>query len=147
MAKDTNGSDEGGTATPTDTARKPAAERTYVVCREYTLASLLDMLGVSLYAAPDVTVTVEDGDGEPVEGKAGLSNDDGLDLDMRVFVALDTTEAGTTKAARTTVAKLRVPREQLITDSREKGGVVLNAIAESALRTGKAPVRLVEEII
>lgn len=116
---------------PESTKRKPGDPRGYRVFREYTVHEFIDYL-----ANAD-----QDGDdGAPV-------GPDLLALDATVLVQIGEHEATTPKQARTIVAKLHVPRDQLVTDDEETGGVTLNAVVESALRTGKAPVRLVEKIV
>lgn len=115
---------------PGTTKRQPG-ERGYRVFRTYTLAEIIEYLA----------------NADQLEDAADGVGPDRLALDACVLVQIGEAEATTPKQARTTVAKLSVPREQLITDDEETGGVHLNAVVESALRTGSAAVRLVEKIV
>lgn len=101
------------------TTKAAAKPRTYVVFRDRT--------------AGEIAALIESGD---------------IDAKTVLMVPVGSHEATTPKAARIAVAKAKVPADELRTDDREKGGVILNAVVESALRSGKAPVRMfVEETL
>lgn len=125
MARGKNAGSTGGKGDegnePDAPKRAPVGPRDYIVCREYTVAELVELVNAS---AAEGAETVK-----------------AVGPDTKVLVELGPAKGRTPKEARIAAAKSYIDEAELTTET----GVMLNAVPERALTTGRNPVKMKNE--